>query len=125
MRFISWILILIVVRVEGQMPRNAAGLFEYSYEVTVTPQSAPFIKERARSFFNQPFMIHWDSVANGSHNGHPVISGRGYMNVRAKYHSVAVPRIVAVNMQLSIEPKDSGYHFIISHFTVNERYKFS
>jgi hypothetical protein len=125
MRFLSWILILIVIRAEGQMPRNASGLYEYSYDVTVTPESKPFLKERARSFFNQPFLVHWDSVATGSHNGNTVITGRGYMNVRAKYHSFAVPRLVPVNMQLSIEPKDSGYRFIISRFAVNSKYHFS
>jgi hypothetical protein len=124
MRFILWISLLSVIRAEGQIPRNSSGLFEYSYEVTVTPKEAGFMKERARAFFNQPFLVHWDSISTGIRNGNTVVMGKGYVSVRAKYHSIALPKIVSVSMQMSIEAKDGGYHFVINHFTVKNKHNF-
>jgi hypothetical protein len=125
MRFTPFILLLIVVQAQAQIPRNSAGLFEYSQHVTVTPASRSLMKERIRTFFNQPFLIHWDSVAPAERNGSDFMTGNGYVNVRAKHHGVAIPKIIAVSVRLTIELKDSGYHYTVNHFAVNKNFHFT
>jgi len=112
---IIWFIAL-VVRVEAQIPRTVSGQFEYSGEVAADTVR---IMERAASFFNQPFMVHWDSIVRLDQPGDMVVKGTGYINVLAKHHDISTPTPVPVSLQLSIEIKKGHYRYTVNHFVVD------
>lgn len=102
----------------AQIPRTTAGLFEYSGEVSGSNTLA--IKEKANSFFKQPFLVHWDSIAHAEHDGSTRVTGMGYITVHAKKHSVGLPGEVPVSLQFSIEVKEGRYRYTINHFKTEQ-----
>ena len=111
-----WLMAL-VWRVEAQIPRTVSGQFEYSGEVAAdnTNRTA----ERATSFFNQPFMVHWDSIVHLDQPGDMIVKGTGYISVLAKHHDISTPTPIPVSLQLSIEIKKGKYRYTINHFVVD------
>ena len=102
----------------AQIPRTTAGLFEYSG--VVSGGNTTFMKEKANTFFNQPFLVHWDSIARSEQNGSVRVTGRGYITVHAKKHNVALPAEVPVSLQFSIEVKDGRYKYTVNHFKTEQ-----
>jgi len=116
--FICFTLVLISVA-NAQIPRTTAGLFEYSGEFAA--DNTQRVMERARSFFNQPFLVHWDSIIQVQQSEATRFTGTGYITVRAKHHGLATPSPVPVSLQMIIEVKNGRYRYIINHFVVNEK----
>ena len=56
-----WLSMVLVCNALGQIPRGSTGQFQYYGEVVT--ENAAHSMERAKSFFNQPFLVHWDTVA--------------------------------------------------------------
>jgi hypothetical protein len=119
MRCIFFVLAILVVEAKAQIPRDKAGLFEYSGEVS--GGNTPKMAERARKFFNQPFLVHWDSVAHTGQGNSTCFTGTGYITVRAKQHSIALPGEVPVSLQFSIEVKNGHYHYTVNRFKVEKQ----
>jgi hypothetical protein len=116
MRLFLFLLALWAGGVTAQIPRTKSGQFEYSGEVSGV--NAHLIKEKAARFFNQPFLVHWDSIARDAHGNR--VLGTGYITVRAKQHAVGFPSEVNVFMQFEIEVLDGGYRYKVSHFMVEQ-----
>jgi hypothetical protein len=119
MRCIFFLLIILVFEAEAQIPRSKTGLFEYTGEVS--GGDTPLMIERARKFFNQPFLVHWDSVAHVDQGGGTRITGTGYITVRAKQHSIGLPGEVPVSLQFIIEVKNGRYRYIVNRFKVENQ----
>jgi hypothetical protein len=122
MRYFFFIVLLTGLKAPAQIPRNGSGVFEYAHEVTIASGQA--LTEKARKFFNQPFLIHWDSVlVNGEQ-----VTGMGYINVRAKSHGLGTGRNIPVSLQLDIAVSDKGYSYNFHRFAVNKstvKYQFA
>ncbi|OQP62336.1 hypothetical protein A3860_28650 [Niastella vici] len=117
---IIWLSIASITDVAvGQIPRTTSGQFQYYGEV-VSENSAHSM-ERAKSFFNQPFLVHWDTVAHVEQPANLLLTGKGYINVRAKLHGVSVPSIIPVALHMSIEIMDGHYRYMINHFEVIDK----
>lgn len=116
---IIWLLISLVFDAAAQLPRSTEGQFQYYGEV-ITDNTATAI-DRAKSFFNQPFLIHWDTVARREQPANLVVSGKGYINVKAKLHGLAIPSYVPVGLHMSIEIKNGHYRYTINHFEVIDK----
>jgi hypothetical protein len=114
MRFTLLLIALWAYTSSAQIPRTKSGRFEYSGEVSGV--NTQLLKEKASRFFNQPFLVHWDSVAKQGNR----MFGAGYITVRAKQHSVGLPAEVNVFMQMEIEVKEGGYRYWVSHFMVDQ-----
>jgi hypothetical protein len=112
-------LLVLVHIVNAQIPRTTAGVFEYSGEFAA--DNMPQVMERATSFFNQPFLVHWDSVAQERQVQHIRVIGSGHILVKAKHHEISTPSEVPVFLQMVIEVKNGRYRYTINHFVVNEK----
>ncbi len=73
----------------GKYPAALRGQFQYYGEIVA--ENTAHTMERAKSFFNQPFLVHWDTVARVEQPANLVVSGKGYINVRAKQHGISTP----------------------------------
>ena len=118
MRILLFILLLAGLEAGAQIPRNNSGQFEYAQKITTGLPSTQVLKNKARRFFNQPFLIHWDSVAVAEDGN--IVTGTGYINVRAKHHGLSVGRQIPVSLQLTIEINDSCYSYTFNNFSVNK-----
>src|SRR3954470_24098147 len=83
------LLIVLVSNAAAQIPRTTAGQFQYHGEILA--ENTNHTIERAKSFFNQPFLVHWDTVASIQQPANMVISGKGYISVKAKLHDIGTP----------------------------------
>jgi hypothetical protein len=119
MRYLLCLLLLSGTGLQAQIPRNDAGFFEYSHKVTVDDADARSLKDKARQFFNQPFLVHWDSVYDDTGTVHLVMKGKGYVDVRAKLHSISTSRNIPVSFDFTLEVDDGGYKYTWSNFEVN------
>jgi hypothetical protein len=115
---VIWFIVL-VCRVEGQIPRTISGQFEYSGDIAADNTNR--VIERATSFFNQPFMVHWDSIVHLDQPGDMMVKGTGYINVPAKHHDISTPTPIPVTLQLSIEIKKGHYRYTVNHFVVDNK----
>jgi len=113
---IIWLSIVLVCTAMGQIPRATSGQFQYYGEVVA--ENTAHSMERAKSFFNQPFLVHWDTVARVEEPANLVVTGKGYINVKAKQHGLSTPSFVPVALHMSIEIIDGHYRYMISHFEV-------
>lgn len=118
MRIVLFLIIVLVGRAGAQIPRTHSGMFEYSGEVS--GGDTPLMTEKARSFFNQPFLVHWDSIARTELSGGTRVTGAGYITVRARRHRISLPGEVPVSLQLSIEVKEGRYRYTVNRFTVEK-----
>jgi hypothetical protein len=116
MRFLLFLLAFSVTGATAQIPRTNSGRFEYSG--VVSGGNNPVMQEKARSFFNQPFLVHWDSIAYADQGAR--VFGAGYITVRAKQHSVGLPSEVNVFIQMEIEVKEGSYSYKVNHFMVEQ-----
>jgi hypothetical protein len=103
----------------GQIPRTTSGQFQYYGEIVA--ENTTHSIERAKSFFNQPFLVHWDTVAKVEQPANLLVTGKGYINVKAKQHGLSTPSFVPVALRLSIEIKDGQYRYTINHFEVIDK----
>jgi hypothetical protein len=55
---------VLVSKAIGQIPRATSGEFQYYGEIVA--ENTSHSMERAKSFFNQPFLVHWDTVARAT-----------------------------------------------------------
>ena len=113
------LIIVLVSNAVAQIPRTTAGQFQYYGEILA--ENTNHTIERAKSFFNQPFLVHWDTVASVQQPANLVMTGKGYINVRAKLHGVSVPSIIPVALHMSIEIVDGHYRYMINHFEVVDK----
>lgn len=121
MRTLFCIAILLAVKASAQIPRNGSGQFEYAHEVTTNVGTVKALNEKARRFFNQPFLIHWDSVSVIEKDGGNVVTGVGYINVRAKAHGLSAGKNVPVTLRLAIETNDKGYTYTFNGFAITRK----
>jgi hypothetical protein len=120
MHYLLCLLLLTGLGAAAQIPRNQSGLFEYSHKVTVDDAaSAKLLEEKATRFFNQPFLVHWDSVYREPGTENLIMKGKGYVDVRAKLHSVATARNIPVSLEFTLEVTDKGYSYTWNHFEVD------
>lgn len=110
---------VLVCSAEAQIPRTTSGQFEYSGEIAA--DNAALTVERARTFFNQPFLVHWDSIARTGQTENTMVTGTGYITVKAKQHGISTPSPVPVSLQMCIEVKDGHYRYTINHFVVDAK----
>jgi hypothetical protein len=119
MHYLLCLLLLVGTWAGAQIPRNQSGLFEYSRKVTVDDAAAAkLLQEKATQFFNQPFLVHWDSIYREP-GDNLVMKARGYVDIRAKLHNVAAPRNIPVSFEFTLEVVDGGYHYTWNHFEVD------
>ncbi len=119
MRYLLCILLLSGLCVRAQIPRNGSGLYELSSKITVEEVAAKSLKEKAARFFNQPFLVHWDSVYSQPGADNLVMKGRGYVDVRAKLHAVSTARSIPVSFDFTLEVRESSYTYTWNNFEVN------
>lgn len=120
MRYLLCLLLLTGHWAGAQIPRNASGLFEYSHKVTVDDAAAArSLEEKAARFFNQPFLVHWDTVFRQPGTENLIMKGRGYVDVRAKLRNVATPRNIPVSLEFTLEINKAGYSYTWNHFEVD------
>jgi len=112
-------LIALVADAVAQIPRTTAGQYQYYGEVLA--QNSTHTLARAKSFFNQPFLVHWDTVASVDRPANLIVSGRGYINVKAKLHDIGMPSPIPVGLQMSIEIVNGHYRYTIDHFEIIDR----
>jgi hypothetical protein len=118
MRFLMLLMALWACTANAQIPRTKSGLFEYSGEVS--GGNTLTMKKKARSFFNQPFLVHWDSIARADQGGNIRVMGSGYITVRAKQHSVGLPGEINVFLQMEIAVTADGFQYKVNHFLVEQ-----
>lgn len=116
---IIWFFMVLVSGAIGQIPRATSGQFQYYGEVVA--ENTTHSMERAKSFFNQPFLVHWDTVARREQPANLLVSGKGYINVKAKQHGISTPSIVPVALHMSIEIVNGRYRYSINHFEVLDK----
>lgn len=114
------IAVFLAITTIAQIPRNGSGQFEYSHAVTTNIGSPQELKTKARQFFNQPFLIHWDSVKISETSDGRLVTGVGYINVRAKAHGLSAGKNIPVSLQLAIEITDKGYNYTFNNFAVTK-----
>jgi hypothetical protein len=120
MHYLLCLLLLSGLAAGAQIPRNQSGLYEYSRKVTVDDAAAAkLLEEKATRFFNQPFLVHWDSVYREQGKENLVMKGIGYVDVRAKLRHVAAPRNIPVSFEFTLEVVEGGYHYTWNHFEVD------
>lgn len=119
MRFLLCFLLLTATLVQSQIPRNQSGMFEYSSKITVDDVAARSLNEKAAKFFNQPFLVHWDSVYRQPGSDNLVMVGKGYVDVRAKLHAISAGRSIPVSFDFMLEVEDGGYRYTWNNFEVN------
>lgn len=103
----------------GQIPRATSGEFQYYGEIVA--ENTALTMERAKSFFNQPFLVHWDTVARLEQPANLLVSGKGHINIRAKQHGISIPSIIPVALHMSIEIVNGRYRYTINHFEVVDK----
>lgn len=103
-----------VGNVKGQLPRAVSGQFEYTGEIAA--ENTTLVMEKARSFFNQPFLVHWDSVARA---GNMMVTGIGHITVKAKQRKLSLPSPIPVSLRMVIEVKNGHYRYTINNFVVD------
>jgi hypothetical protein len=111
--------IVLVSNTIGQIPRATTGQFQYYGEIVAENTSHSI--ERAKSFFNQPFLVHWDTVARVEQPANLLVSGKGYIHVKAKQHGISTPSFVPVALHMSIEIINGRYRYTINHFEVIDK----
>ena len=116
---IIWFSMALVSKTVGQIPRATSGQFQYYGEVVA--ENFTHSMERAKSFFNQPFLVHWDTLARREQPANLLVSGKGYINVKAKQHGISTPSIVPVALHMSIEIVNGRYRYSINHFEVLDK----
>lgn len=119
MRYLLCMLLLSGLCVRAQIPRNESGMYEFSSKITVEDVAEKSLNEKATRFFNQPFLVHWDSVYRQSGTKNLVMKGRGYVDVRAKLHSISTARSIPVSFDFTLEVQESGYTYTWNNFEVN------
>jgi hypothetical protein len=111
--------LVITVIVQAQIPRTTSGQFEYSGKLEAG--NTAYLKERAGLFFNQPFLIHWDTVQRKEQAGNIIVKGLGSINVLAKRHRVGTPVRIPVTIRMCIEVHNGSYTYTINHFMVKAK----
>ena len=111
--------LVLVSKAVAQIPRTTAGQFQYHGEILA--ENTNHTIERAKSFFNQPFLVHWDTVASIQQPANMVISGKGYISVKAKLHDIGTPSFVPVGLHMSIEIVNGHYRYTINHFEIIDK----
>jgi hypothetical protein len=114
-----WLSIVLLSNAVGQIPRTTSGHFQYYGEI-VTENTAHSM-EKAKSFFNQPFLVHWDTIAQVEKSSNLLLTGKGYINIRAKQRGVSVPSLVPVSLHMSIEIVNGRYRYMVNHFEVMDK----
>jgi len=118
MKYNWWLLLIIVEQASAQIPRNNAGVFEYTNDISTENVSYSILKERARTFFNQPFLVHWTSIED-AHTGNE-FTGSGYLDIHVKNH-YAAKRAIPVLLRLSIEIKEGGFRYTVTQLKLSEK----
>ena len=120
MRYLLCLLILADSSLYAQIPRNESGFYEYSSKITVDNGAGrALMLDKARKFFNQPFLVHWDSVYYQPGTEDLVMIGKGYVDVRAKLHVIAATRSIPVSFDFTLEVYEDGYSYTWNNFEVN------
>lgn len=114
MRHCYIILLIISTQVSAQLPRNDIDQYEYTQQIHLNAPDTLLMK-RARNFFRQPFIVHWDSVAfvDRTH------TGKGYIVVRINHRLSGFS--VPIDMKLEIDVKENGYRYSIRHLEANKK----
>jgi hypothetical protein len=98
----------------AQLPRNELDHFEYTQEITLTTPDSILV-QRARTFFKQPFIVHWDSVAFVD----AVHTGKGHIMVRI--HHWLKGFTIPVALKLEIDIKKNGYRYSLRHLEADKK----
>src|SRR5687768_17812922 len=81
-------------------------LFRSQYYGELVTENTAHSMERAKSFFNQPFLIHWDTVARIEQPANLLLAGRGYINVkRSEEHTSELQSRLHLVCRLLLEKK--------------------
>lgn len=119
MKLTLWLLVLMTAQASAQIPRNNEGAFEYSHEITTNTVPGDLLKDRAKSFFNQPFLVHWTSI-NSSDTAQGIYHAEGYLDIHVKNH-YSSKRAILVLLKLSIQIKEGSFRYTINRFSVNNK----
>lgn len=111
--------ILLVSDAVAQIPRTTAGQFQYHGEILA--ENTTHTIARAKSFFNQPFLVHWDTVTSVERPANLILTGKGYISVKAKLHEIGTPSFVPVGLHMRIEIVNGHYRYTIDHFEVIDK----
>ncbi len=109
-----WILLIISMQAAAQIPRNAAGHFEYRQTIPADKAISGSLPERVRNFYRQPFLVHWDTVYSSQQPAGTLTTGIGYIQIRLKRGLLY--QNIPINLQYDILTTDNGYEYLIHEF---------
>ncbi|WEK33737.1 MAG: hypothetical protein P0Y53_14695 [Candidatus Pseudobacter hemicellulosilyticus] len=102
---------LLLFPVAAQIPRNAAGHFEYTHSITLPEGQEKGLTERARSFFKLPFLVHWSRVDSIARPSGLLLQASGTIEVRV-YHRMK-RRVIPVALQVELITEGNHYRYVI------------
>lgn len=114
MHYCYIILLIMTTGAAAQLPRNELDQYEYRAEITLNaPDSV--LTQRVRTFFRQPFIVHWDSVAFVD----AVHTGKGHIKLRINHWLSGFT--VPIALKLEIDVKSNGYRYSIRHLEADKK----
>lgn len=114
MKYIFILLVFCWSGAQAQFPRNDLDQFELAQEITVSAPDS-ILAKRAKLFFRQPFIVHWDSVAFVD----PTHTGKGHVDIRINHWLSGFQIPVMLKLELTI--KHNGYRYSIRHLEANKK----
>jgi len=116
-----WIGLFMAMPLLSQIPRNAAGQFEYAQSITQDNTPSGTLLQRAQKFFSRPMLVHWDSVYTVEKNGSSAVAGNGYVEIGLS--SGLLGSRVRVPLQYIIMPGNNSYQYSIRQMGVKSTEK--
>jgi hypothetical protein len=114
MRYLYSILLIMTTGVAAQLPRNELDQYEYSAEISLNASDS-VLTQRVRTFFRQPFIVHWDSVAfvDAAHTA----KGHIMLRINHWFSGFTVP----IALKLEIDVLSNGYRYSVRHLEADKK----
>lgn len=114
MRYLYFLLLIMSTGAVAQLPRNELDQYEYSQEISLNLPDSVLI-QRVRTFFRQPFIVHWDSVAFAE----AVHTGKGHIMIRINHRLKGFTIPVALKLEIAVTKQ--GYRYAVRHLEADKK----